>query len=300
MSEAHTTHKVLAGHRVAGQPDDVHSLAINNTWFNRLYTRLALKTFGRFYKRNGLCTPISKNKIIKAGRWIYLTEAATMRYIAQNTSIPVPQVYCSFVHKGRTFILMERIDGEVIPSAWRRLGEEGRKKVWSQLKNMVEEMRSLKPSPGTGVESCVGGSLYYSLFNRGNNHFGPFATIQEFHLWLRKGFRLAEHPHPERLDVQERADLENMESMHDGLWPPPVFTHADLNPCNILVRGDEVIGIIDWEFAGWYPHYWEYTSAWFGNLVRSEWQDTLAHFLQKPSAAEFAMERTRNMGWGEF
>lgn len=48
-----------------------------------------------------------------------------------------------------------------------------------------------------------------------------------------------------------------MAEKQDGPWPLPVFTHADLNPFNILLRGDKVVGIIDWEFAGWYLHYWD-------------------------------------------
>lgn len=48
------------------------------------------------------------------------------------------------------------------------------------------------------------------------------------------------------------------------------FTHADLNSRNILVDevvqqdgslGGRVTGIVDWEMAGYYPEYWEYTKA---------------------------------------
>ena len=51
------------------------------------------------------------------------------------------------------------------------------------------------------------------------------------------------------------------------------FTHSNLHPRNIIVRlddnqGDEmaaggvqVTAIIDWEFAGWYPEYWEFVMA---------------------------------------
>ncbi|EEA19995.1 conserved hypothetical protein [Talaromyces marneffei ATCC 18224] len=51
-----------------------------------------------------------------------------------------------------------------------------------------------------------------------------------------------------------------------------VFTHADLNPRNILVdrmvqpdgsRGWKVTGIVDWETSGYYPEYWDYTKAMF-------------------------------------
>lgn len=51
-----------------------------------------------------------------------------------------------------------------------------------------------------------------------------------------------------------------------------LFTHADLNPRNILVdrivradgsRGRTVSGIVDWETAGYYPEYWDCTKAFF-------------------------------------
>jgi len=41
-----------------------------------------------------------------------------------------------------------------------------------------------------------------------------------------------------------------------------VFTHGDLNPWNILVHDGHVSAILDWETAGWYPEYWEFTTAW--------------------------------------
>ena len=85
----------------------------------------------------------------------------------------------------------------------------------------------------------------------------------------------------------------------DGPWPPPRFTHGDLNPFNILVRKGKVVGIIDWEFSGWYPYYWEYTSAWFGNVTRTEWQGMLIKFLDPPPPQEFKLEEVRNKWWGE-
>ncbi|KAK6856449.1 hypothetical protein PG995_006636 [Apiospora arundinis] len=69
---------------------------------------------------------------------------------------------------------------------------------------------------------------------------------------------------PDNWNEQEQdwTDLREMAALQNGPWPALVFTHGDLNPSNIFVRGDEVVGIIDWETAGWYPDYWEYTSAW--------------------------------------
>lgn len=100
--------------------------------------------------------------------------------------------------------------------------------------------------------------------------------------------------------AQDLEDLKDMAVKQDGPWPPPVFTHGDLNPFNIVVRGEKVVGLIDWEFSGWYPHYWEYTSAWCGgNILRTEWRDLLHKFLD-PLPEELKMEITRQKWWGEF
>jgi serine/threonine protein kinase len=269
--------------------------AVNDTFFNRLYTRLAHKTLGKLNKSDGLCTPISRSRLIKTGHRVCLREATTMRFVAERTSIPVPTVYCSFVHKDRAFILMERIRGDALPKAWGSLPESARQMIYSQLKGMIQELRALKPPPGTGVESCLGGELLDSRISRCPT-FGPFKTVQDFHFWLRDGLTLSGAKH--NVEDGEWQDIKKMVAMQDAPSPPPVFTHGDLNPANIIIRGDNVVGVIDWEFAGWYPDYWEYTSAYYGNVTRTDWQDAIDQFLE-PFPAELEMERTRNRWWGE-
>ena len=51
-----------------------------------------------------------------------------------------------------------------------------------------------------------------------------------------------------------------------------VFTHGDLNLRNILVDDDgKIFGNVDWECAGWYPEYWEYTKAHFSARYTIRW-----------------------------
>lgn len=230
------------------QHRDTEHLAIHNTWNRRWLVLLALKTTARFHTWLGFCVPITTNIIVRTGPYVHLTEAATMLFIAKNTSIPVPKVYCSFVHKNRAYLAMERIRGNDLPTAWKRLSKESRQKVFDQLQKMVREMRSLKPPPGTGVESCVGGSLRDSRNPRSCPRFGPFTTIQHFHLWLRENLQLSQVG-----DQPDMQDVRDMIATQDQSWPPPVFTHGDLSPFNILLRGDRIISLIDWEFSGWYP-----------------------------------------------
>lgn len=54
---------------------------------------------------------------------------------------------------------------------------------------------------------------------------------------------------------------------------PPVFTHGDLQRKNIMITKqandntefqnsfEYQVSLVDWEFAGWYPSYWEYFIA---------------------------------------
>lgn len=273
-----------------------HCLAIRDTFCRRLLTLLALKTTARLYKHDGPCVPISKRLLVKTGKFVCLTEAASIEFIATKTSIPVPRVYASFLHKNRAYIIMERIQGTSLAKAWKTLSDASRDHIMLQLRRMLMELRTLAPSPGTGIQSCVGGSLRDSRIPRSRPRFGPFSTVQDFHLWLREELRPEEHPN--RNNDEDWQDIIKMVARQDGPWPPPVFSHGDLNPFNILVRGDRVVAIIDWEFAGWYPGYWEYTSAWLGNKTRQAWQERIATFLE-PYPEELWMETVRQKWWGE-
>ncbi|KAF2814337.1 kinase-like protein [Mytilinidion resinicola] len=59
------------------------------------------------------------------------------------------------------------------------------------------------------------------------------------------------------------------------------FTHGDLNSMNVLVKGDDVVGIIDWDTAGWYPEYWEYTTASNVSPYNEFWKDEICKFLEQ-------------------
>lgn len=141
------------------QHEGTESLAVKNTFIRRIYTFVALKTTARLFKSNGTCIPISKHLIVKTGPYVHLEEAATMRFVADNTSLPVPKVFCSFLHKNRAYIVMERIQGEAIPTAWKNLFGESREEIFSQLKALFQELRALKPTDGTSVVNCVDGSI---------------------------------------------------------------------------------------------------------------------------------------------
>lgn len=211
-----------------------------------------------------------------------------MHFISRNTSIPVPKVLCVFKHSGRTYILMERISGEIIGSGWLKRSEQSKATLLAQLAKMVTEMRELRPPEGVGIASVDGGSLYDCRVPGQTMRFGPFRAAQEFHRHLRRGMEF---------DPGLDAEVQDLVKQQDGSWPL-VFTHGDLSSLNILVRGEDIVSLIDWETAGWYPSYWEYTCAYQVNPQNTFWVNEIDKFLQ-PMPDELAMERLRQKHFGD-
>jgi aminoglycoside phosphotransferase (APT) family kinase protein len=59
-----------------------------------------------------------------------------------------------------------------------------------------------------------------------------------------------------------------------------VFTHADFRPANIIINNSHVVGIIDWELAGWYPEHWEFVKAFYTWYWQNDWGTRLLGILQ--------------------
>jgi aminoglycoside phosphotransferase len=219
---------------------------------------------------------------------VQLSEASTLRYVGENTYIPVPKVHCALVHKDKTYILMERIDGKTLIRGWRTRSTESKGKILVQLKNMVDQLRSLPP-PSSRISNVDGGPVYDCRFPGTSLSIGPFDTIHDFHCFLRNGVEA----HPGNLP-----DVNRMVALQDRPWPMPVFTHGDLSSFNILVRGDDVVGIIDWETSGWYPSYWEYSMARHANPRNIFWREEVSSFLDATPEEE-EMEQIRLAYFGD-
>ena len=158
------------------QPDDAPTLAVRDSFLCRVMVLLALKTTARFYRRTGACYPISKNLIVKTSEFVHLTEAVTMEYVASNTSAPVPRVYCTFIHRHRAYIVIERVQGDTLALALQTLSDADRADIFAQLRRIFSELRTLL-APSERIESCAGGSLRDSHIPNAGNRYGPFDTI---------------------------------------------------------------------------------------------------------------------------
>lgn len=183
---------------------------------------------------------------------------------------------------------MEHIDGEMIGKGWYFRTEESKTKILEQLRDYIHEMRRI-PSPG-GVSNVDGGSLFDPRLSVPTWRFGPFASVHLFHEFLHHGLKP---------DPKLPQEVNHLITHHTGQWPSPTFTHGDLSSLNILAKGDKVVGIIDWETAGWFPSYWEYTTACQVNPQNLFWREEIEKFLD-PFPSEQAMEQVRQRYFGDF
>jgi hypothetical protein len=85
-----------------------------------------------------------------------------MVFNARQTSIPVPTVPFAFTHNECTYILMERIHGQLVGINWTNRPHASRLKILEGLRDMTIEMRKLQAHMnGDRICSVTGGSLYY-------------------------------------------------------------------------------------------------------------------------------------------
>lgn len=182
------------------------------------------------------------NFCIKIGNTPILSEANTMRFIASHTSIPVPKVYCAFTHRGSHYILMERILGETVASRWRMLSDTSKLSIFAQLKQMIQELRSV-PGPTDGVSSTSGGPIHDCRIQQSS--WGPFRTITDFYLSLRNNTMYELFEIPNSLSSVAISDLKRLITFHESAQRALVLTYGDPSSFNILIRGDKVVAIID-------------------------------------------------------
>ena len=226
---------------------------------------------------------IDENLVVKRGRLTLRTleEAANMQIIRQLTSIPVPEIVRIHAQGRKAYIFMSYVPGSTLQDIWPTLSMEAKQNITDQLKTYMDELRAI-PSPS----SCYFGSL-------------------ETHICVDNRQLL-------RLNIDENrlisSEMEFNKFIMTDLWefyPTEyynmllsmmrqdhriVLTHGDFHPRNIMVKHTIVTGIIDWEYSGWYPEYWEYIKALTAVEPVDDWWRYLSAIVG-PYYTEWAIDR---------
>lgn len=182
---------------------------------------------------------IGDDLLVKYGSFVRMTEVVNTVFVSTNTDIPVPKVHLVFSRGLTTYIVMDLIHGQCLQDAWVSLETEMQLSVLSQLRQYLKELRSLEPPPVPGPPD--GSRLLGRWFTEdGKARFESYADLVA---WLNR-----------MLDLAGAGDATPRFTDSD----PLVFTHQDISPRNLILDDGGKLWIIDWDFAGWYPSYFEY------------------------------------------
>ncbi|OAQ77252.1 phosphotransferase family protein [Purpureocillium lilacinum] len=190
-------------------------------------------------------------------------EFHTLQMIRKYTCMPAPRpldiaivASSGYLFRQKEYLLMTQMPGRQATDCYEELSDDEMTTFVQEMQAIVSQIRSIPKLVGDGYAICdsLGGPIRDHRI-RDATPFGPFANEDGFNALLRNP------------DDSSRKGHE------------AVFTHADLNFRNILIDeaskedgtiGWHVTGIVDWETAGFYPEYWEYTKMLFESFRYEE------------------------------
>lgn len=206
--------------------------------------------------------------VTKSGFGVRSAEAEAMRLVFKHTDVPVPEVlftkfdpednridlkdYLSpLFHQPEGSIGMTIISGIPLEQKWDTLDDKAKESICHQTWDLILRVRNIAiPSEFAGLYQCAadGSPSRDPMFKDLQEPARPLSSDPDvrariFENYLHHGGARFQNELLDMLPHSERS----------------VFTHADIAPRNIMVdEQNSISGILDWEYAGWYPEYWEY------------------------------------------
>lgn len=150
--------------------------------------------------------------------------------------------------------------GQQLNIVWSSMSDEQKKKVAKQIGAILTAIREL-PYPEQGMIGSCDGTVARDCRRIHEYDGAPFADEEGFNDFIFDVIDTAP------MGIQ-RAMKKNMRTDHRI-----VFSHGDLSQHNFLVDEHfDVTALLDWEFAGWYPEYWDYVK-FFERRSLKDWKE---------------------------
>ncbi|KAI0003979.1 kinase-like protein [Xylariaceae sp. FL0662B] len=189
----------------------------------------------------------------------------TLGLLRRQTDVPVPKPLDLISQAEDCYLLTSRQPGRLVGVCIGMLSDKQLRYLVYELQHCLNMLRGLPRDPDLQgkITNTVGEACYDARINAAvpydetrGDFIGPFQTEHEFNETLRN---------PHIPDTVHRSGHKI------------VFTHGDLNMRNILVDGKSgrLSGIVDWETAGWFPDYWDYTKAHYTTKLKWRWRQSV-------------------------
>ncbi|KAK2787593.1 hypothetical protein FQN53_005043 [Emmonsiellopsis sp. PD_33] len=209
-----------------------------------------------------------RSYITKSGPSVRRLEAEAMKLVAKYTSVPAPEVIYTRFNDGHGTIAMTIIPGTTLEKHWEGLDDDDdeiKQSICRQIWELLSQLRQIPQKPEL--------SHLFQCAADGSHTRDPM--IEDF----QQPARPLETDLQLRTRIYERYIRCGGSRYKDQLFDmlphssSSVFTHADIAPRNIMVdERHQITGLVDWEYSGWYPDYWEYAQIMRPSCLNRDWQ----------------------------
>lgn len=239
------------------------------------------------YRRNVL---VRGQFVVKYGSGVKENEGQALLALERVSSIPSPRLYAMYREDDVLYLVMEFKRGKQLDDVWSTLSEAAKLGIATQLRGIMDDLRGIS-SPGT-LGSVSKGPVPHRFFWSPEPYpaiNGPFEREEDFSMAMAKR-------------AQGAWDTSNTTTKWTSEWLARhlpkvlnghrcVFTHGDFQMKNILVEESpdghdesdspswKVTALLDWEDAGWYPDYWEYSCCFIDFGMEDDWPEKLEKIL---------------------
>lgn len=228
------------------------------------------------------------NVVTKYGPKVRPGELEAMRLMTEHApSVPIPTVLHSRfnprVSNGQ--ISMTYVQGLCIADCWPICSDKVKKKICREVWAFIAEIRKVPwPEHLKDAWCCAAdGAVSFDPLLGDKKDIMPTLDSDEavrkrmFELYTKCGG-------PSHVD---RRSVFEMLPTSSGT----VFTHGDIRPQNIMIhRQGKVISILDWEFAGWFPDYWEYA-----NIMINVWDGSWSYWMDRTKPTDWDLRGIKEL-----
>lgn len=203
-------------------------------------------------------------------------EFGVLKLIRDASDLEVPEPLDLVSNERRSYMITGRLPGIPAQSVYVNLSDEQLITLARDLREYLAELRRIQKPPSlaaAAISNSLGGGCIHGRIDEahGANYesHGPFPDQAIFHDYL--------------LTRRPPAPEEEQRTGHAIR-----LSHGDLALRNIMVdaRG-RLVGVLDWELAGWYPSYWELTT-FHAAIPPRRWEAVCAEIF--PDAYDFERE----------
>lgn len=199
------------------------------------------------------------------------TEYTMLQYLEKHLpDIPAPRPLGMVTFGERySLLFMTLMPGTTLETVWPTLDHSLKCSVQAQLDCIFTCLRSFRPSGSKLPLGGVAGEGCKDLRRHVRSRKEPIWTVEEFDDWQFS------NPH-----FGSSIYIESLRRLSPPLPQEIVLSHNDLRPDNIMVDLEKgqcrVTGIIDWQYSGFYPTYYESTKV-MNSITPNEKSDWFAY-----------------------